>query len=127
MSFMALAWGDYVSAKLHRVELPWCRAMGRLCRFSWDENKARANLAKHGVSFRLASSIFLDPLALTLFDEAHSGNDERWVTIGRAGNGQILVVVHNADESRSDELRIRIISARQADRREISDYEDSAH
>lgn len=58
--------------------------------FDWDANKARANLKKHGVSFRLAASVFRDPLALTLFDEAHS-DDERWITLGRTQNGQTLV------------------------------------
>jgi len=54
--------------------------------FDWDPKKARANLKKHGVSFRLATSVFRDPLMLTIFDDVHSEHEERWVSIGRAEN-----------------------------------------
>lgn len=91
--------------------------------FDWDANKARANLAKHGVSFRLATSVFRDALALTIFDEDHSDDEDRWVTLGRAQNGQVLVVVHTSEESSSMEMHIRIISARRADPAEVRDYE----
>lgn len=91
--------------------------------FDWNENKARANLAKHGVSFRLATSVFRDALALTIFDEDHSDDEDRWVTLGRAQNGQVLVVVHTSEESSSMEMHIRIISARRADPAEVRDYE----
>lgn len=91
--------------------------------FDWNENKARANLAKHGVSFRLATSVFRDALALTIFDEDHSDDEDRWVTLGRAQNGQVLVVVHTSEESSSMEMHLRIISARRADPAEVRDYE----
>lgn len=93
--------------------------------FDWNENKARANLAKHGVSFRLATSVFRDALALTIFDENHSDDEDRWVTLGRAQNGQVLVVVHTSEETGSTELHIRIISARRADPVEVRDYEQT--
>jgi len=91
--------------------------------FSWDDRKARTNLAKHGVSFRLASSVFGDPLSVTIFDEDHSDDEERWVTLGRAENGSVLVVIHTTEEVSANELHIRIISARRADRDEVKDYE----
>lgn len=91
--------------------------------FDWDANKARTNLAKHGVSFRAAASVFRDALALTIFDEEHSADEERWVTLGRAQNGQVLVVVHTSEETSSTELHIRIISARRAEPAEVRDYE----
>lgn len=91
--------------------------------FDWDANKARANLRKHEVSFRLATSVFTDPLALTIFDEEHSVDEERWVTLGRAQNGQVLVVVHASKEVSTTELHIRIISARRAEPAEVRDYE----
>jgi uncharacterized protein len=52
--------------------------------FSWDADKARANIAKHGISFPLCTSVFRDPLALTIYDAEHSGGEERRVTIGKA-------------------------------------------
>ncbi|MEF8751719.1 MAG: BrnT family toxin [Candidatus Accumulibacter necessarius] len=93
--------------------------------FDWDANKARTNLAKHGISFRLATSVFRDPLALTIFDEERSDDEDRWVTLGQAQNGQVLVVVHTSDDVRSTELHIRIISARRADPAEVLNYEQT--
>ncbi len=45
--------------------------------------------------------------------------------LGRAQNGQVLVVVHSSEEISATELRIRIISARKADRQEMRDYEQT--
>ena len=91
--------------------------------FDWDANKARANLKKHEVSFRLATSVFRDALALTIFDDEHSDDEDRWVTLGRAQNGQVLVVIHTSEEASITELHIRIISARRAEPAEVRDYE----
>lgn len=91
--------------------------------FDWDANKASTNLKKHEVSFLLATSVFRDPLALTIFDHEHSDDEDRWVTMGRAQNGQVLVVVHTNKEVGAMELHIRIISARRAEREEVRDYE----
>lgn len=104
--------------------LGWHNA-GMFCDFDWDANKAHSNFAKHGVSFRLATSVFHDPLALTVFDEEHSDDEDRWVTLGQAQNGQLLVVVHTSEEMSVTELRIRIISARCAERDEVRDYEQA--
>lgn len=93
--------------------------------FDWDANKARTNLTKHGVSFKLATSVFRDSLALTIFDEDHSDDEDRWVTLGRAQNGQVLVVVHASEETSGTEMHIRIISARCADPAEVRDYEQT--
>jgi len=93
--------------------------------FDWDANKARTNLTKHGVSFRLATSVFRDPLALTIFDDEHSDDEDRWVTLGRAQNGQVLVVVHTSEDLSSTQLHLRIISARRADPAEVRDYEQT--
>ena len=64
--------------------------MALVYHFEWDAAKARSNAAKHGITFRLATTVFRDPLALTIFDEEHSDNEERWVMLGRAENGQYL-------------------------------------
>jgi uncharacterized DUF497 family protein len=61
--------------------------------FDWDPAKSASNAAKHGVSFQEAMSVFLDPLARTIADPDH-GAEERWVTIGEASTGNLLVVVH---------------------------------
>jgi uncharacterized DUF497 family protein len=86
--------------------------------FEWDSRKARSNLAKHGVGFQEASTIFGDPLSLTIPDPEHSLSEERYITVGRAFSGKLLVVVHT---ERGD--NIRIVSARRASRRERKFYE----
>ena len=51
----------------------------RQLHFEWDSAKALSNERKHGVSFSLALSIFRDPRIQTMFDEEHSGSEERWI------------------------------------------------
>ena len=88
--------------------------------FDWDSRKAKSNQSKHGVSFEEASTVFGDPMSLTIADPAHSRPaEERFVTIGSSYLGRLLVVVHR-DEDKST----RIISARKAARRERKDYEE---
>lgn len=89
--------------------------------FEWDEPKARTNLAKHGVSFEEATTVFGDPLSLAIPDPAHSQTEERFIILGHSHRQKLLVVVHT---ERSD--NIRIISARPASRRERKNYEESA-
>jgi uncharacterized DUF497 family protein len=93
--------------------------------FDWDPFKARGNLADHKVSFQLATTVFRDPLALTVYDEEHSEDEERWATLGQAENGQHLVVIHTFEQANPTEARIRVISARTATKREIQNYEEA--
>ena len=86
--------------------------------FEWDANKARRNLAKHGISFEESSTVFGDPHSLTIPDPVHSKLEERFVTIGASHRGKLLVVVHT---ERGD--NIRIISAGVTSRRERLSYE----
>jgi uncharacterized DUF497 family protein len=48
--------------------------------FEWDDKKARANVAKHGVTFHEAASVFGDSLALTFQDPDHSTREDRFLT-----------------------------------------------
>ena len=88
--------------------------------FEWDESKAKSNLAKHGVSFEEASTVFGDPLSLTIPDPAHSQVEDRTIALGQSHRRKLLVVVHT---ERGD--KIRIISARPAGRRERKTYEET--
>ena len=86
----------------------------------WDSRKAKSNHTKHGVSFEEGSTVFGDPLSLTIADPAHSRpGEERFVTIGSSYLGRLLVVAH-----RDQDENIRIISARKAARRERKGYEE---
>lgn len=91
--------------------------------FEWDPRKAKQNERKHGVTFQRAATVFADPNQISLFDEAHSEIEERWVTIGMDANGNILVVIHTYAEVEVDEVRLRVISARKATIQEIRNYE----
>lgn len=90
----------------------------------WDEAKALSNLAKHGVTFAQASTIMLDPLALTVFDAAHSETEERWFTLGMTSDGRLLAVAHTYQTLDTSHAQIRLISAREASRREQQYYEN---
>lgn len=63
-------------------------------------------------------------MALTFYDEDHSENEDRWATVGRAQNGQILIVIHTWKCIDTDQVKIRIILARQADRDDTYNYEN---
>lgn len=89
-----------------------------MLKFEWDSAKAQSNLAKHGVSFEEAASVFADPLALTFSDPDHSIGEKRWLTFGVSHQDRLLVVAH-AERGRA----IRIISARKAARHERGIYE----
>ena len=87
--------------------------------FEWDEAKAEANERKHGVSFAEAVTVLADPLSLTGYDPDHSEDEDRYITIGRSVAGRLLLLSHTDRDG-----KVRIISARQASRRERGDSED---
>ena len=87
-------------------------------RFEWHRAKAADNVAKHGVSFEEAATVFWDPLSATGSDPDHSIDEERCVTFGVSTRGRLLVVAHT---ERGD--TITIISARPATAGERKIYE----
>jgi uncharacterized protein len=93
--------------------------------FEWDNQKAQTNLRKHGVSFAQATAVFRDAQALTIYDEEHSDFEDRWLTIGWVEGFSELVVVHTFIETSSDNAKIRIISARAANKHEAQQYQAS--
>ena len=92
-------------------------------RFEWDPRKAAANLRKHGVSYSEAQTAFADEHGLIIEDEAHSGEEERFVLLGVSATNRMLVVVHCY---RAQDMVIRIISARKADRIERRQYQEGS-
>jgi len=87
--------------------------------YEWDPAKAKFNLSNHGVSFEESSTIFGDPLSLTIHDAQHSQTEDRFVTVGLSAQLNLLVVVF-ADRG----AKIRIISARHATKQERKEYEE---
>jgi uncharacterized protein len=92
----------------------------RTVNFEWDSAKAERNRRKHGVSFPEAATVLGDPLSVTYPDPDHSKAEQRFITIGMARTGRVLIVAHT-DRGEN----IRIISARQTTRREREHYEEA--
>jgi uncharacterized DUF497 family protein len=92
--------------------------------FEWDPAKALANARKHGVTFDEAATVLLDPLALTVYDDASGRHEERWFTLGLDATGKLLAVARTYQITGPTNVRVRVISARKATRRERRFYED---
>ena len=85
---------------------------------AWDEAKNLENRRKHGLSFEEARELFASSDYLEIFDEAHSGSEDRFIAIGPISRGLILVVWTERDDD-----TLRIISARWAGERERALYQ----
>jgi uncharacterized protein len=90
--------------------------------FEWDPEKARLNLRKHRVSFEHGATLFLDPRAISIPDEEHCDDEERWATMGLDASGALLVIVHTFEEVAGTRCRVRLISARKATGKEMAQY-----
>ncbi|MEK7660998.1 MAG: BrnT family toxin [Pseudomonadota bacterium] len=86
----------------------------------WDAKKAAINKAKHGVSFETAILVFEDEFQISLLD--HFPSEIRYITIGRPSiySPIVLVVVHTWNKTGPG----RIISAREASKKEKGIYRD---
>lgn len=87
--------------------------------FEWDNQKAASNIKRHGVSFEEAMTVFDNPLALIFDDSEHSITEEREIIIGHSLRGMLLIICFTECLTGV----VRIISARQATRKEQHDYE----
>jgi uncharacterized DUF497 family protein len=85
--------------------------------FDWDPAKAGSNAAKHGVAFEEAMTVLH-------LDSDHGAGEERWVTLGRASTGNLLLVVHTWVDIDADRSAVRIISARRPTRSEARQYRE---
>src|SRR5213594_1246453 len=88
----------------------------------WDARKAAGNRLKNGVSFEEAATAFG---ALDGPDMRHSEKESRFLRLGRAATGRVLMVAYTA-RRQDDGERIRIISARRASRKERAAYAASS-
>ena len=86
----------------------------------WDPHKAEANLKDHGVAFSEAVTVLEDDFALTR-EDPDAVNEQRFVTLGLSGLGNLLVVVYTYREPDV----VRIISAWKANKRQRLQYEKS--
>ncbi len=88
-------------------------------KFEWDDEKAEANLKKHGVAFDEARTVFRDPMYLIFADPDHSVDEKRFLVIGMSESDRLLFVSYTERQAAT-----RIISARKATRRERKRYEE---
>jgi len=89
--------------------------------FEWDPEKEKGNRRKHLIGFAEATTVFGDPLSITIPDADHSTEEERLVIIGISNYRHLLVVVHTVREE-----KIRLISARLATKKERQTYEENS-
>lgn len=85
--------------------------------FEWDENKAKANIEKHGISFDEAKTVMLDPKAISFEYGSYEG-ETRYRTLGMSHTLNVAVVVWTFRGE-----NIRIISAWKADKKRRKEYE----
>ena len=88
--------------------------------FKWDEDKEEANLSKHEVSFDEAKTVFDDAFYIDFYDPDHSTHEDRYLSIGESKQHRLLIVSYTERNQKR-----RLISAREATRRERDDYEES--
>ena len=90
--------------------------------FEWDPAKAEHNLAKHGVLFEEAITVFGDTQGLDGPDVEHSSSEQRFLRLGKSALGRILMVAYTVRRQEDEKETIRIISARRASKKERRQY-----
>ena len=76
------------------------------------------------MGFEEAATVFRDPLALSIYDDEHGEDEDRWTTIGISNTGRLLVVCHTFLKNDESSVSIILISSRKARSQEIEQYED---
>ena len=87
--------------------------------FEWDEEKNKVNLSKHGISFDEAKQIFSGPVLTFLDKDSDEYGEFRELSIGFLSVAVVITVVHTDRNG-----KIRLISARRANKQERSKYHD---
>ena len=85
----------------------------------WDPEKDRLNREWHGISFEEAAELVARDDYLEIYDQGHSGDEDRFIAIGAIRRGVVVVIF----TERQDDV-IRLISARRATRREAELYRE---
>ena len=93
--------------------------------FEWDPEKAAANLKAHKVSFEEAVTVFQDPLTVVHPDPDHSEGERREILVGHSIKSHLLLGGWGLVSFTDRKGRIRIISARRANRWERGEYEEA--
>jgi uncharacterized DUF497 family protein len=89
-----------------------------IIQFDWDDEKENSNIEKHSIDFSTAALVFGDNNRIEKYDELHSINEERYITIGRINGATVVVMVVYTERK----ALTKIISARIATKREKEAY-----
>ena len=80
--------------------------------FEYDPEKNRKNIEKHGISFKSAARVFFDYDRIELYDELHSGEEDRYDTIGDTSAGNLTVIGNLQDTYRVDDILFVVYTER---------------
>jgi len=80
--------------------------------FEYDPEKNRKNIKKHGISFKSAARVFFDYDRIELYDEAHSGEEERYDTIGDTSAGNFTIIGNLQNTHRIDDILFVVYTER---------------
>jgi uncharacterized DUF497 family protein len=88
--------------------------------FQWDEGNIDKNLLKHQVQNWECEQIFFNEPLIILDDPKHSLPEKRWAAFGQTDAGRLLTIIFTKREK-----LLRVISARDMNRKEKKFYEKS--
>ena len=80
--------------------------------FEYDSEKNRKNIEKHGISFKSAARVFFDYDRIELYDEAHSGDEDRYDTIGDISAGNLILGNAGSRHHRIDDVLFVVYTER---------------
>lgn len=80
--------------------------------FEYDPEKNRKNIEKHGISFKSAARVFFDYDRIEFYDEAHSGDEDRYDTIGDTSAGNLTIIGNLQDTRRIDDILFVVYTER---------------
>jgi len=87
--------------------------------FEWNKGNIDKNFIKHSVSNTECEEIFFDKNKIILKDLLHSGKELRFVILGKTKKGRLLFSIFTLRKN-----KIRIISSRDINKKEIKLYEE---
>jgi hypothetical protein len=95
---------------------------GRIAGFEWDDGNRRKSADKHDVSWAESESIFFNDPLIVVEDKKHSGDEQRLNALGKTIENRLLHITFTLRQSGT---MIRVISARDMNRKERSIYEQA--
>ena len=96
------------------------RVVKGVVEFEWDQGNTGKNIS-HKVEDKEAEEVFLDEGKVIYRDALHSKNEERFIVLGKTEKGRLLYVAFTYRKK-----KVRIISARDINKREVLIYEETA-